>query len=473
MLWLAGMDASPPSAMKASSWLSATEAALVLVADIVIVLVLQRAQVFQAAGVTLGWWGVVAPAVLACALAAYFTRAQGNTALPLGPNAVTVMAFGGVVAALGKSLCAVADERCAVELAGFFGAALFVYAILVAVLTVAALRLDLQEYRRVLLMPLAAICWTYLVITPALKLVHEPLTVTLPAVALFALLLGGAGKLIPWLVSAGLWLGLAWLNDDFPRVVTVHAATLPPFAVQAAWGWLVRSELWIHALPIVAPLAVANAFGIIENIAAAREVGDTPSPPHTLGVVTAGTLAASLLGGNAPITVYVGHTAFHLRGAGWLYSALAVPFLIAIGIFGDRLVDLLPTTIFLGAVGYLGAMVGLLPRRHLRSAADVGYFAIVVSPVVVMSLVGMQHPLLAWIGRGGGLTSVAWSFFCFAPRRSPTREGAAWGMAAATLLGLTHAPALGWQSYATAAVYVAAAVALRVARTRYSATMRG
>lgn len=467
------MDASPPSAMKPGSWLSATEAALVLVADIVIVLVLQRAQVFQATGVTLGWWGVVAPAVLACSLAAYLTRRQGITALPFGPNAVFVMAFAGVIATLGKGMCDGAADACVMELAGFFSAALGIYALLVGVLTVLALRLDLQRYRRVLLMPLAAICWTYLVIVPALKLVHEPLTVALPAIVLFGLLLAGVRKLLPWVASFALWFGLAWFNDDFPHAVTTSAATLPPFAIRAAWSWLLRPELWVHAFPIIAPLAIANAFGIIENIAAAREVGDTPSPEHTVGVVTAGTLAASILGGNAPITIYVGHAAFHLRGAGWLYSALAIPFLVAIGAFGDALVDKLPTTIFLGAVAYLGAMVGLLPRRHLKSATDFGYFVLVVSPVVVASIVGMFHPVLAWLGRGGGLTSVAWSFFCFAPQRSPTREGAAWGMAMAALLGLVHAPALTWQSYATAAAYAVAAIALRVVRVRYSATMRG
>ncbi|HSI04785.1 MAG: hypothetical protein ACAI38_16690 [Myxococcota bacterium] len=457
------------------AWLPELEAALVCVAEVLVVLMLLRQQTLELTGISLHWWALVAPALVASVLASFSARFSGTTALPFGPNAVFVLAFARGLGPASLGMCSPAGgSDCGRELAGLFTAALLVYAAMVALLTLLILRLRLEKYRRVLLMPLAAICWTYLVVAPALKVAAESIAVIVPTAVLLVMLLAGVRKFAPWLVAGALWFALAWLTNDFPQPNGAHAAAMVPgFSGSVVWSWLARWSFWMDALPLVAPIAIANAFGIIENLAAAREIGDHPSASHTLGIVTIGTLTGAALGTAAPLTVYVGHTAFHRRGARWVYGLCMVPLLCAMGMFGHKVADLLPASIFFGATAYVGVTVGLLPRRHLESRADVARLIMVAIPVLTAAFARVTHPIIAWVARGGGLTAVGWAFLAFAEPWSVAQEGAAWAMAVASLLGIVHAQPLTWTSYCTAAVYVALALAARVLRSRHSAMMRG
>ncbi len=457
------------------AWLPEIEAALVCVAEVLVVLMLLRQQTLELTGIALHWWALVAPALIASVLASFSARASGATALPFGPNAVFVLAFARGLGPASLGMCTQAGgAECGRELGGLFTAALLVYAAMVAGLTLLILKLRLERYRRVLLMPLAAICWTYLVVAPALKVAAESIAVIVPTVALLVLLLAGVRRFAPWLVALGLWFVIAWLTHDFPQPSAAHAvASLPGFSPRVVWMWLSRWTFWMDALPLVAPIAIANAFGIIENLAAAREVGDHASPSHTLGIVTIGTLTGAALGATAPTTVYVGHTAFRRRGARWAYGLCMVPPLCAMGMFGHRLADLLPATIFFGATAYVGVTVGLLPRRHLKNVGDVARVLLVALPVLTAAFVPTSHPAIAWLARGGGLTAVGWAFLCFAERDSRAREAAAWAMAVASLLGIVHAPPLGVVSFMTALAYTGVALAARRVASAYSATTLG
>ncbi len=448
------------------AWLPEIEAALVCVAEVLVVLVLLRQQTLDLTGISLSWWALVAPALLASVLASLSARFSGTTALPFGPNAVFVLAFARGLGPASLGMCSASGGNdCGRELAGLFAAALIVYAAMVAGLTLLILRLRLERFRRVLLMPLAAICWTYLVFAPALKVAAESVAIIVPTIALLVLLLAGARKLVPWVVAGALWFVIAWVTNDFPQATAAHAAAaVPGFAGATVWSWLMRWTFWMDALPLVAPIAIANAFGIIENLAATREVGDDASPGHTLGIVTIGTLTGVALGATAPTTVYVGHTAFRRRGARWAYGLCMVPPLCAMGMYGHKVADLLPASIFFGATAYVGVTVGMLPRRYLESAADIGRALLVAIPVLTAAFVPAVHPVIAWVARGGGLTAVGWAFMAFGERGSLAREGAAWAMALASLLGIVHAQPLTLASYVTAAAYVALAVGLRLIR---------
>jgi hypothetical protein len=187
---------------------------------------------------------------------------------------------------------------------------------------------------------------------------------------------------------------------------------------------------------------------IIENLAATREIDDEASASHTPGIVTIGTLAGVALGTTAPMTVYVGHTAFP--------SARRA--------LGLRRVH--------GAAA-LRHVVGLLPRRHLNSCSELARNVVVAIPVVTAAFVSSSHPLLAWIARGGGLTAVGWSFLCFSEPRTRAPELAAWAMAAASLAGIVHAQPFSITSGMTALAYAAVALVARRTALRHSATMRG
>ncbi len=465
------MPEQPASVEPRIAWLPEVEAALVCVAEVLVVLMVLRQQTVELTGVSPAWWALVAPALVASVLASFSARATGTTALPFGPNAVFVLAFARGLGPASLGMCTETSGRdCGSELAGLFTAALLVYALMVAGLTLVILRLHLERYRRVLLMPLAAICWAYLVVAPAVKVAAESVAVIVPTLVLLALLLAGARKFTPWLVATVLWLVLATLTHDFPRATDAGvAATVPWFSPGVVWMWLSRWGFWLDALPLVAPIAIANAFGIIENLAATREVGDHASPAHTLGIVTIGTLTGAALGVTAPTTVYVGHTAFRARGARWAYGLCMAPLLCAMGLFGHKVADLLPATIFFGATAYVGVTVGLLPRRHLTTTGDVARFVLVALPVLTAAFVPTSNLAVAWFARGGGLISVGWAFLCFAERQSRAPEAAAWAMAVGSLLGIVHAPPFGATSVITATAYAATAIVAR----RYSAMMRG
>lgn len=423
------------------------DATLVLCADILLTFLILQTLLVQAIGVHLPWWWLALPTILANVLAGGYAAFKRLTALPFGPNTVFLFAFyGGAISPLLAGNSAQAAATRAGDLADLMAASLLLFGTALVLFLYLLNRWSARWSRLAMLLPLAAICWCYLVAAPLQKVAGMSYVLALPALALAAGLLRSKRTGLPWLWALGLWALLLLINPvpgappETPQIATLGVDALRWPQPQ---NWLFQAEFWLRAAPLLFALALGNAVGVLENVAAARELGDQHSLGAATATLAAGNLLCIALGSATPMTIYVGHTAYKQKSAGFAYViAASVVFAVASPWFSLSVLQVLPTDILYGAVIFVGVRVGLLPLPHLNRRNSVAALLAVLPIVIAFLLQRAPEALgaLSSLAHGGGVVAVGWSVWFFG---CSTWRQRAWISATLSLLaaaGVVHGP---------------------------------
>lgn len=404
-------------------------------------------------GDQLSWISLLLPAIVANIVAALYAWRRGLTALAFGPNTVFIVAFAaGVLGPIGiawqrEGLSQVARIDASRAL---LATTLVVYAMILALGVILLTRFRPILPRRALLVPLAAICWTHLVGSSLLHLGERGLWTTGAALLLAALLMTRLHSALVWSAAILVW-AVSLTADpgsvsDTPLVVGSSGAMATSGLTTACLAVLTSGRFWNVAMPLIAALALTNSFGLLENVAAAQEVDDHYRPGPTVSVAALATGLAAVIGGGAPVTVYIGHPAYKHRGARFFYGLMTAAMLVGGGLLLDAAnARRLPIEVAFGAILYVGSQVGILPRRHLKGARQ-WLLALAASLPILCAwarpALGIAGPVVELLGKGGGLVSVAWSLLAFEPMSRRERAGLLALLGAGTLIGIVHAPIL-------------------------------
>lgn len=244
-----------------------------------------------------------------------------------------------------------------------------------------------------LLATLAGIAIAFISLSPTLEVFRHPIVGLLPMAIIMASYFGRMRfplRLPGGLVAIVLGAIVAWsIRAMDPAAIRPAVESLGAFLPHITAGGVVAGlKALAPYVAVIAPLAVANALGTMQNVESAARAGDAYPTRSTMVIDAVGTLSASLFGSCFPTSVYIGHPGWKALGARRGYSA-------ANGV----------VMMLLCSTGLIGLVLALIPKEA-----------------------GL--PILLWVG----LIIAAQAFQSFPPRYAPAVAAgfiphiAAWGL---------------------------------------------
>ncbi len=441
-----------------------------LIADMAVTVVVLQTIVADSFGHYLPWGMVVLPLVATNLVSAWYARGHGLTALPFGANTVFIMVVLGDVLAAQDSdgLSRLGTDS---QLLALLSTALILYSAVVLTVTFVVLWLRPTLPRQALMLPLVAICCCYLILTPILQLIDKSLSALLAALLLWLLLNRKAPGWLTWSIPFVVWGGLTWLVPDSggesPPPPTIITASI---ASSDVVGWLSSSLFWRDVAPLVGLIGTANAFANLENLASAQKAGDVHDAHITTFIACGGTLLAAAVGGGAPVTVYIGHPVYKEMGGKFFYGIAATVGLAAVLVpLGTWVMQWLPVHVLFGAVIFIGTGIASMVRHQVHSNRDRLKAAIPMLPIVAFWMqnnFAVNTPLLSILGKGSPLVAIGWAMLLWSDGGRKERLVICLMLAAASLGGIVHAPALSWSALACSLVYGCIAAVISHPRCR-------
>ena len=298
------------------------------------------------------------------------------TALPYGINTPTVFAF--ILMVMLPVYRATGDWRLAwhVGLAACF---------LNGVIELAGAFLG-EHIRRItpgpaLLATLAGIAIAFISLGPTLEVFRHPVIGLLPLGIIMAAYFGGMKfplRLPAGLVAIALGSLVAWSRGAMDAgAIRPAVESLGAFAPHlTALGVIEGIRSLGPYVALVAPLAIANALGTLQNVESAAQAGDRYPTRSTMVVDGIGTLAGSMFGSCFPTSVYIGHPGWKGLGARRGYSAangVVMVLLCSTGLVGLTLAVIpkeaaLPILLWVGLIIAAQAFQAF-PRRYAPAIA--------------------------------------------------------------------------------------------------------
>lgn len=339
---------------------------------------------------------------------------------------------------------------------------------------------------------LAGIALVYITAVPMASIMEHPL-VGLPALAI---VLAGliAGLTLPFRLPAGLVaIALGCGIGLVTGVATVDTTWRPALYVPLPVIGDIFSGIKLllakpEILAVVLPIEIYNFIETMNNVESAEAAGDA-YPVRTCQVADgAGTMVGALFGSTFPTTVYIGHPAYKKLGSRLGYAAAVGFVLLFVAVTGLHafFYKLIPTAavapllVFVGTV-IVGQAFSECPKRHAVAVA----FAMLchISNILTVKIGGVlqAHDLandatliekltaqgIHWhghqvLGQGAIVSGLLWGGIVAYLIDHKIERSAAFCLAAAalSLLGVIHAPTLGWHPGPVALGYALMAVVI-------------
>ncbi|MGE0488736.1 MAG: xanthine/uracil/vitamin C permease [Vulcanimicrobiota bacterium] len=241
-------------------------------------------------------------------------------------------------------------------------------------------------------------------------------------------------------------------------------------------------------LAVVLPIEIYNFIETMNNVESAEAAGDAYDVRTCQLADGAGTMLGAIFGSAFPTTVYIGHPAYKKLGsrAGYALGVGLVIFVVAITGFHAFLYKLIPTAavdpllVFVGIV-IVGQAFTHSPARHAVAVAialipHIGNLLVTkmgvafqvtgqqVTPELIESLHGQS---VHWLGhsalaQGAIVSGLLWGAIVAFLIDGHTRQSAGFCLGAAllTLIGILHAPHVGYNPSPIAGGYLIMALLL-------------
>lgn len=253
-------------------------------------------------------------------------------------------------------------------------------------------------------------------------------------------------------------LGYSGMLPEFQQPELHINISLPVFSL----AFLKTLPESIKYLPIAIPFAILTIIGGINNTESARLAGDNYRARDILLTEAFSTLVASLFGGVAQTTPYIGHPAYKKMGATFWYT-LATGLLIGIGAMTGLIslfVSLIPKAVLAPIFIFIGFEIvhqaySSVPREH-SPAVSFAFFPVIANLIMIILVqflsqasvspemlpVRLQILLqsLTVLSNGFILTAILWGgmLACLIDKKTVRASIYALVCALCTLVGLIH-----------------------------------